>query len=51
MLEWLGKIDTSKLKKIYLVHGDHEAQEFFANKLRSAGFQVEIVKAMTRYKL
>ena len=51
MLEWLSKIDTSKLKKIYLVHGDHEAQEFFANKLKSAGFQAEIIKAQVRYKL
>ena len=51
MLEWLSKIDTSKLKKIYLVHGDHDAQEFFANKLKSAGFQAEIIKAQVRYKL
>jgi metallo-beta-lactamase family protein len=51
MLEWLSKIDTSKLKKIFLVHGDHDAQEFFANKLNCAGFQVEIVKKGTKYKL
>ena len=51
MLKWLSKIDTSKLKKIYLVHGDHDAQEFFANKLKSAGFQAEIIKAQVRYKL
>ena len=51
MLDWLGKIDTSRLKKIFLVHGDHDAQEFFAGRLSHAGFQVEIVKKGTKYKL
>lgn len=51
MLDWLSKIDTSKLKKIFLVHGDTEAQEFFKSKLESNDYKVEIVKKGENYKL
>jgi metallo-beta-lactamase family protein len=44
-LAWLKEIDTSCLKKIFLVHGETEAQKFFKPYLRDNGFpDVEIVK-------
>ena len=51
MLEWLNKVDTSKLKKIYLVHGDKDAQAHLKNFLEDKGFTVEIVKKSEQYKL
>lgn len=41
--EWLSEIDTSKLKKIFLVHGDKEAQNFLKNHLEGKNYKVEIV--------
>jgi metallo-beta-lactamase family protein len=44
-LDWLKKIDTSCLKKIFLVHGEVQAQAAFKPYLRDNGFpNVEIVK-------
>ena len=51
MLEWLSKIDTSKLKKIFLVHGDKNAQEHFSKFLKDNGFDNEIIKENIIYKL
>lgn len=51
-LEWLNAIDTSRLKKIFLVHGEPEAQSTFQNFLQSNGFpNVEIVKYGESYNL
>ena len=47
--KWLKKIDTSKLKKIFLVHGDKEAQAFLKKYLKK--YKVEIVKAGESYIL
>ena len=33
MTDWLKTIDTSRLKNIFLVHGEKEAQEFFTDYL------------------
>ena len=38
MTSWLKKIDTSRLKQIFIVHGEPEAQEFFRNHLAGNGF-------------
>lgn len=52
MLNWLDSIDTSKLKKIFLVHGEPDAQEFFKEQLIKNGFKnVEIVKPDQKYIL
>ena len=51
MTEWLKKIDTSKLKKIFLVHGEQESQAFFKDYLKNNGFNAEIVKSKVRYQL
>ncbi len=51
MLEWLNKIDTSKLKKIYLVHGNYESQKTFKKFLKKNGYKAVIVKPNKKYKL
>ncbi len=51
-LEWLKAIDTSRLKKIFLVHGEPDAQEFLQNFLKENGFpNIEIVKYGASYDL
>ena len=51
-LAWLKEIDTSRLKKIFLVHGEKAAQEFLQNHLKENGFpNVEIVKYGESYRL
>ena len=52
MTNWLGKIDTSKLKKIFLVHGEQDSQKYFSEYLKSNGYKnVQIVKSGETYKL
>jgi metallo-beta-lactamase family protein len=51
MTEWLKSIDTSKLKKIFLVHGEADAQAFLQEHLRKQGYNVDIVKIGKTYKL
>lgn len=52
MIEWLKKIDTSRLKKIFLVHGEKDQQEGFRTHLNEAGFaNVEIVEQEKVYEL
>ena len=48
---WLKDIDTSKLKKIFLVHGEPDAQAFLQEHLKNQGYNVEIIKAEKTYKL
>ena len=50
--EWLKSIDTSKLKKIFLVHGEKNAQLYLQEHLKKNGFKnVEIIKLNQVYKL
>jgi len=43
MLQWISCQDPSQVKKIFLVHGEYEVQQNFANRLRNKGFtQIEI---------
>lgn len=52
MTEWLKEMDTSRLKKIFLVHGEKDSQEFFQNYLKENGFpNVEVVLPDTEYEL
>ncbi|MCR5699560.1 MAG: MBL fold metallo-hydrolase [Treponemataceae bacterium] len=52
MTLWLDTIDTSRLKKIFMVHGEHKAQEYFYNHLHENGYpNVEIVKYGEVYDL
>ena len=51
-LEWLKKVDTSRLKKIFLVHGEKDAQEYLQKHLKNNGYKhVEIVKYGETYEL
>ena len=51
-LAWLNSIDTSRLKRIFMVHGETEAQEFFKNYLNENGYpNVTIVKYGEAYTL
>ncbi|MBQ2081036.1 MAG: MBL fold metallo-hydrolase, partial [Treponema sp.] len=52
MTSWLNAIDTSRLKKIFLVHGEKESQEYFQNHLKENGFpNVEIIEYGKTYGL
>lgn len=52
MTDWLKTIDTSRLKNIFLVHGEKEAQEFFTDYLHKNGFpNVTTVKYNETYDL
>ena len=51
MLEWLKSIDTSKLKKIFLVHGEKEPMISFKDFLKKNGFETEIIKFGEKYNL
>lgn len=51
ILDWLRKINTSKLKKIFLVHGDKEGLEGMKLHLKEAGFESEIVEQSKSYSL
>ena len=51
-LEWLSKVDTSRLKKIFLVHGNPEAQQFLKDFLIAKGYKnVEVVEKDKEYDL
>ena len=50
--QWLDSIDTSRLKKIFLVHGEKGVQESFASYLNGKGYKdVEIVKYGKTYNI
>jgi metallo-beta-lactamase family protein len=50
--KWLKSIDTSRLKKIFMVHGEKDAQEFFQKHLNENGFpNVQIVKYGESYEI
>lgn len=50
--EWLKRVDTSKLKKIFLVHGEQEALTGLKEKLSAKlKLNVEVVKKDSVYKL
>ncbi|MCL1959392.1 MAG: MBL fold metallo-hydrolase [Spirochaetes bacterium] len=52
MLEWLKEVDTSRLKGIFLVHGEKKSQSFLKKYLEENGFpNVNIVKYGKTYEL
>ncbi len=49
-INWLKEIDTSRLKKIFLVHGEKDAQKVFSQHLAENGFtNTEIVRYGATY--
>lgn len=52
MTQWLDEIDTSILKKIYLVHGEPDVQIVFKDHLENSGYpNVHIVKYGETYEI
>lgn len=52
MVEWLDAIDTSRLKKIFMVHGEKEAQEAFEKYLKEHGYpNIAVVKYGETYDI
>lgn len=52
MIEWLKNINTSRLKKIFLIHGETDQQIGFKEHLAEAGFNnVEIIEYEKEYFL
>lgn len=51
MLDWLDKVDTSKLKKIFLVHGNTESLQALKGHLEEHHYKAEIVEEGTNYTL
>lgn len=51
-VDWLKEIDTSRLKKIFLVHGEKDAQKNLVEVLKSNGYEdVEVIKYGNTYEL
>lgn len=51
-LEWLSKVDTSRLKKIFLVHGEKDAQSYLTDQLKTHGYKdVQVVRYGETYSL
>ena len=51
-ISWLKSVDTSRLKKIFLVHGEPKGQAAFKRHLVDAGYpDVEIVKYGNTYEM
>lgn len=52
IIDWLNAIDTSRLKKIFMVHGEPDAQAFLNERLHETGYKkVQIVKYGETYEL
>jgi metallo-beta-lactamase family protein len=51
IIDWLKQIDTSKLKKIFLVHGDEASLKNLKHLLTNEGYKAEIVEEGQKYKL
>jgi len=52
LLRFISCQDPQKVKKVFLVHGEYEVQQHFAEKVRQAGFQqVEIPAQHQRIEL
>jgi metallo-beta-lactamase family protein len=51
-LDWLKHMDTSSLKKIFMVHGEPDVQVVFKDHLEEAGFpNIQIVKYGETYEI
>jgi metallo-beta-lactamase family protein len=51
IIEYVSRLDKDRLKKIFLVHGEKEAQENLKKLLVEKNYTVDIVKAGERYGL
>jgi metallo-beta-lactamase family protein len=39
MIDFLNPLNKSRIKKLFLVHGDYDVQQVFSAKLKESGFQ------------
>nr|MCU0333887.1 MBL fold metallo-hydrolase [Chitinophagaceae bacterium] len=46
MLQWLSCQNTAQVKKLFLVHGEPEVQQQFAQRLRKKGYSQVVVPAL-----
>jgi metallo-beta-lactamase family protein len=52
MLSFLSCQDVAAIKKVFLVHGDYEAQTFYKEEMAKAGYQnIEIPEAMSEVEI
>jgi len=52
MANYIGCQDVSKVKKVFLVHGEYESAEFYANYIRKRGFDnIEIPESGSTFDL
>jgi metallo-beta-lactamase family protein len=51
ILEYIGMLDRSRLKKIFLVHGEKPAQQNLEKCLNEKGYATQVVKRGERYAL
>jgi metallo-beta-lactamase family protein len=51
ILEYVGRLDRTRLKGIFLVHGEPEAQSGLKARLEAAGYTTRIVRYGERYPL
>jgi len=51
-LSYLGCQDKTQIKKTFLVHGDYDAQLFYKDRMKEAGFgDIEIPEAGNEFVL
>jgi len=51
ILEYVGRLDKDRLKQIFLVHGEHEAQSSLKRVLEERGYSTAVVHYGERYPL
>ena len=51
IMEYIGKLDKKRLKRIFLVHGEPQAQANLKRLLKEKGYRVTIMKYGERYRL
>jgi metallo-beta-lactamase family protein len=51
ILDYVSHLDQTRLKKIFLVHGEKDAQENLKRLFEEKGYSAEIVRAGERYAL
>lgn len=51
ILDYIARLDRNRLKEIFLVHGEHDAQEYLINLLGEKGYKTKIVKYNETYSL
>jgi metallo-beta-lactamase family protein len=51
ILDYVGQLNFQKLKRIFLIHGEQEAQSHLKKRLEEKGYKTQIVQAGEKYML